>query len=301
MKNTLSMIALALGLMSCQSAQDENLLVATTGQLGDALTVMTQRTPIQVKTLMGPGVNPHSYQAKISDIDAISQAHMIFYNGLDLEAKLEDLLEDQGDRSLSVGGALPTARLIPWDGEEKLFDPHVWNDMDLWWVALKLVEGELIDLYPQYSAVIQENMVAYALEFNETRNWALEAMAEIPEPQRILITSHDAFQYFSDYFGLESRGLQGISTEDEASIEDRRALAQYIVDNQVPAIFTESSVSPRAVEALMDSAAALGWEVLVPEEELLSDALGEEAPSDTYLGMIRHNVGLLNQYLIQGQ
>jgi manganese/zinc/iron transport system substrate-binding protein len=246
---------------------------------------------------MGPGVNPHSYQAKISDIDAITRAYKVFYNGLDLEAKIEDLLEGQGERSLSVGGALPKDRLIPWDGEEKLYDPHIWNDMDLWWEALKLIESELMGLYPEYTGQIQENMILYALAFNETRNWALQAMADIPEAQRILITSHDAFQYFSAYFGLESRGLQGISTEDEASIEDRRSLALYIVEKRVPAIFTESSVNPRSVQALMDSAAALGWEVVVPEEELLSDALGDTPPSDTYLGMIRYNVGLLKKYL----
>jgi manganese/zinc/iron transport system substrate-binding protein len=156
-------------------------------------------------------------------------------------------------------------------------------------------------LLPLFSAgdlaLIEQNYIDYTQELTDLKTWALEQMGFIPEERRVLITSHDAFAYFSQYFGLEAYALQGISTEDEVSLQDIRVLADFIVSNNVPAIFAESSVSPKSLEALQDAVVSRGWNLRIPETELFSDALGEVAPENTYIGMLRHNVSTIVQYL----
>jgi len=187
--------------VSCSENIQANLVVGTTGQIGDALGILLQGTDVELKTLMGPDADPHSYQAKVSDISAINQATLVFYNGFYLEAKMASLLEQLGDRSVALAEILSEERLIPWEEEEAAyFDPHVWNDMDLWWAAITHAAQVLSRAFPLEEEKIQSNLRIYQQLFQEHRERAIRRIQAIPENRKVLVTSHDAFQYFSRFF-----------------------------------------------------------------------------------------------------
>ena len=272
-------------------------IVSTTGPVGDAMIELLDGLDFEGFVIMGAGVNPHGYTAAARDIEKIQAADLVLFNGLYLEAKMEDLLEGLGEKAFNVGGSLPKVRLMGWDQYPDLNDPHVWFDLELWLIAVENTKNRLLPLFPNDHAAIEANFESYTEEIKSLRQWAFDMMNTIPEENRFLITSHDAFNYFSRYYGLRTLALQGISTEDEASLQDFRDLTELIVDNKVPAIFTESSVSPKNIEALQEAVEAKGWNVSVPEAELLSDALGAASPEDTFVGMFRHNIKVITEYL----
>lgn len=266
-------------------------LVATTGQVADlARNVGGDR--VAVTALMGPGVDPHLYKASAGDVERLRTADLVLYSGLHLEAKMGDVLARLGTRKpvLAVAETLPADRLLSPDESRGQHDPHVWFDVELWRQGVDAVAAELVELDPEHAEGYRARAAAYAAELETLHAWAREAFASVPERRRVLITAHDAFNYLGRAYGLEVRGLQGISTATEAGTADVQALAALIAEREIPAIFVESSVSPRAIEAVRQAVRARGFEVVVGGE-VYSDAMGDAGtPAGTYVGMIRHDV-----------
>jgi manganese/zinc/iron transport system substrate-binding protein len=303
MKTTrmMTVLTLALFLAGCGGGStdegpdaDRLAVVATTGQVGD-LVARVGEGRVAVTALMGPGVDPHLYKASAGDVDRLGRARVIFYHGLHLEAKMAEVLERLGARQPvhAVADAIPADELIAAEGFSGVHDPHVWFDVSLWKRALAAVRDALVAEDPDHADLYRRNAATYADELDELHAWVKEQVATIPERKRVLVTAHDAFGYLGRAYGLEVRGLQGISTATEAGTGDVQDLAAFIAEREIPALFVESSVSPRAIDAVKAAVQARGWDVRVGGE-LYSDAMGDAGtPEGTYLGMFRHNVTTL--------
>lgn len=261
-------------------------ILATTGHVGDAVLRIAPDADLFV--LVGPGLDPHTYEASTRDIEQMRNADIVFWNGLHLEAQMQDAIRSLGDSQLELGEEIPKSMLLPW--EDDLYDPHIWNSTEIWSLVVRSIAGKLSEMDPENATAYQQNANAYVEEIEEADAYAREQLASIPEENRVLVSGHDAFNYFADAYGFEALAIEGISTEDEASLQDLRDLADYIVENEVVAIFYENITNPQATIALQEAVAARGSSVQISEEELYSDALGDVAPLDTYLGTFRHNV-----------
>jgi manganese/zinc/iron transport system substrate-binding protein len=294
---TVTALALATILAGCggggETGRDDGKLrvVATTGQVGD-LARRVGGDHVQVTALMGPGIDPHLYKASAGDVERLRRADLILYNGLHLEAKMGDVLERMGatQRTRAVAEAIPESDLLSPEGAQGTHDPHVWFDVRLWRHALLAVRDELVDLDPAHAEDYRANADRYGRELDELDAHVRAQAATIPEPLRVLITAHDAFAYFGHAYGFEVRGLQGISTVSEAGTDDVQDLAAFIATRRIPALFVETSVSPRAIEAVKAAVSARGFNVGVGGA-LYSDALGDAGtPEGTYVGVVRHNI-----------
>lgn len=294
---------LSLLLMACSSEQtaDNGKLnvVATTGQIADAVANVAG-DHVNLTGLLGPGIDPHLYVPTEGDVSTFGEADVIFYNGLHLEAQMTRVME-QMERSgivvVPVGDRLPTERLLGWTGSGGAYDPHIWNDPALWSMVVATIRDTLVTADPDNAADYQANAERYLAAIADTDSYVREQIESIPPERRIMITAHDAFGYFARSYGLEVRGLQGISTESEASTADVQELADYIVAQQVPAIFVETSVSPRTIESVQAAVRAQGFEVEIGGS-LFSDALGEAGhEAETYIGMLRYNARTLAEAL----
>jgi manganese/zinc/iron transport system substrate-binding protein len=290
---------LLIGLTACatpaDSANDGTLnVVATTGQLGDTVQNVGGEA-INLTTMFGPGIDPHLYVPTESDVNTLSQADVIFYNGLHLEAQMTRVMEQLALRGVvvvAVGDELPADRLIQLE-DDTPYDPHVWNDPLLWQLVVEQVRDTLAEADPANAELYQANAAQYLAEIEATHQYILAQIQQIPPERRVMITAHDAFAYYARAFGLEERGLQGISTESEASTADVQELVNYIVEREIPAIFVETSVPPRTIEAVQAAVRAEGFDVNIGGE-LYSDALGSpDSAAGTYLGMLRHNTDTL--------
>ncbi|MDQ4081573.1 MAG: zinc ABC transporter substrate-binding protein, partial [Actinomycetota bacterium] len=246
----------------------------------------------RVVGLMGPGVDPHLYKARAGDVRRIAEADVVFYNGLHLEAKMADVFERMGGRVLTVpvGDAVPRAsRLAPADFSAA-YDPHVWFDVRLWMLAGERVRDTLVELDPAHASIYRANARRYLRELAELDRYVRSEAARVPREQRVLITAHDAFKYFGRAYGFDVRGLQGISTATESGARDIQRLADFIAERRIRAVFVESSVSPRAIEAVQEAVEARGFDVQIGGQ-LYSDAMGDPGtPEGTYVGMVRHNI-----------
>ena len=274
-------------------------VVTTTGMIADIVgNVGGER--VNAEALMGPGVDPHLYKASEGDVRLLQEADIVFYNGLHLEAQMGEVLErmnDFGVRTVAVADEIDPSLLQSPPEFAGNYDPHVWFDVTLWMKAVDQVKEALVELDPANAAVYQANADAYLSELEGLHQYVLDQANTIPAEQRILITAHDAFNYFGRAYGFEVRGLQGISTEAQAGTADVQALADYIVEKQIPAIFVESSVPQRNVEAVQAAVQAQGFDVLIGGS-LFSDAMGTEGtPEGTYIGMVRHNIDTIVEAL----
>jgi manganese/zinc/iron transport system substrate-binding protein len=267
-------------------------VVATTGMVGDAV-ASVGGDRVRVTTLMGPGVDPHVYKASEGDVLRLGDADLIAFNGLHLEARLSEVLERLEGRTLAVTAGIPRERLLSPPEFEGQYDPHVWFDVGLWTHAVEHVRDELAAMDPAGAVVYEANAARYVAELEALDAEVRALVAQIPERQRVLVTAHDAFNYFGRAYGFEVRGLQGISTVSEAGTADIQRVADFIAERRIPAIFVETSVSPRAIEAVQAAVRSRGFEVELGDE-LYSDALGDpDGPAGTYVGMVRHNVEAL--------
>jgi manganese/zinc/iron transport system substrate-binding protein len=266
-------------------------IVATTGMVGDIVQVVGGDR-VEVTTLMGAGIDPHTYKASEGDVQRIGGADIVFYSGLHLEAKLAEVFEKMGDQIVTVAVAerIPIDRRIVVGSGAGAYDPHVWFDVQLWSLAVEEVRDTFVRLDPTHAEGYNARADAYQIEMAALDAYVREQAARVPEEQRVLITAHDAFGYFARAYGFEVLGLQGVSTATEAGAGDIQDLADLIVQRQIPAIFVETSVSPRTVEALQEAVRARGFDVQIGGS-LFSDAMGDSGtPEGTYLGMVRHNI-----------
>ena len=265
-------------------------VVATTGMIADAARQVGGDL-VEVRALMGPGVDPHAYRQTRSDIVALTRADLVLWHGLYLEAQMEDFLRDLArDRAVvAVAEALPADALIAHDDYADRRDPHVWMDPRLWAQVVGAVRDALIAARPEATATFTANAAAYGERLDALAAYADAALASVPEGDRVLLTSHDAFNYFGAAYGFEVVGVQGISTESEAGLTRIAELVDMLVARGIDAVFVETSVSDRNMRALIEGAAAQGHAVAIGGE-LYSDAMGEPGTYEgTYVGMIDHN------------
>lgn len=275
--------------------------VATTGMIADIVrNVGGER--VNVIGLMGPGVDPHLFKASAGDVRHLANADIIFYNGLHLEAgmaKVFERMENTQIHPVAVTDLIPRDKLLFPPEFNGNYDPHIWFNVSMWMQAVEQVRQALIERDPQNAVQYQENADHYLEELAGLQEYVLTQVSKIPPEKRVLITAHDAFNYFSRAYGFEVRGLQGISTATEAGTADVTTLADLIVERQIPAIFIESSVPQRNIEAVQAAVKAQGFDVKIGGE-LFSDAMGDGGtPEGTYIGMIRHNVDTIVRALTQ--
>ena len=247
----------------------------------------------EVVGLMGAGVDPHLYKPTRSDVERLLSADVIFYNGLLLEGKMTDSLvraATAGKKVFAVTELLDERYLLEPEGFHGLYDPHVWMDPAAWAKAVDVVRDKLVEYDPGGEASYRERAAAYAEQLAELDSYAVGVLASVPEPKRVLVTAHDAFNYFGQRFGYEVVGIQGLSTESEAGVRDIERLVDLLVERKIQAVFVESTVSERNINALIAGAKARGHTVVIGGE-LFSDAMGDDGTYEgTYLGMIDHNV-----------
>lgn len=266
-------------------------VVCTTGMVAD-LVRRVGGDRVRVIGLMGEGVDPHLYKASPGDVRLLSDAAGVFYNGLHLEGKMGDILENLARRKpvIPIAAKLPESRLRSPPQFAGNHDPHVWFDVSLWALTIPEVEAGLTRVDPAGAQEFAQRARALEGELAALHQEVLKQAGAIPADKRVLVTAHDAFGYFAIAYGFEVHGIQGISTESEASLKDINSLVDLLVARKIPAVFVESSVPRKMVDALVEGAAARGHAVRVGGQ-LFSDAMGRDGtPEGTYPGMVRHNV-----------
>jgi manganese/zinc/iron transport system substrate-binding protein len=297
-KTCISLIILLL--MACSRASDDPrpVVLVTNNILADAVRQVAG-PDLRVEALMGAGTDPHLYKARFSDIRRIEEADIIFYNGLHLEGKLAEILDQMPDRAIAVADVLSNAELMQSGEEESAIDPHIWFDASLWAKVVRGIGDQLSAFDPPNATSYQQRANEYATQLDLLHLEVDSLMSVIPAEHRILITAHDAFGYFGRAYNLEVRGLQGISTVSEYGIRDVSSLVDFVTERGIPAIFIESGIPPRSIESVIAGARQRGHRV-VEGGMLYGDSLGgADEPGSTYIGMIRHNVNTIVKALSQ--
>ncbi|MBZ0263168.1 zinc ABC transporter substrate-binding protein [bacterium] len=269
-------------------------VVATTGMIGDAAkNVGGERA--SVITLMGPGVDPHLYKAGEGDVTRMTNADIIFYNGLHLEGKMTEVLErmESNIKTVAVAGTFSDEDLLSVQGGAGTHDPHIWFDVPLWMKTVVQVREAFIEVDPTHRELYEVQAAEYLSQLEDLHGLLEKKASELKPEQRVLITAHDAFNYFGRRYGFEVRGLQGISTASEAGTADVQELAKFIAERKIPAIFVESSIPVRTIKAVQQAVNAKGFKVEIGGE-LFSDAMGNTGTAEgTYIGMVKHNMNTI--------
>lgn len=265
-------------------------VVATVGMVADTVSAIGAGE-VTVETIIGAGGDPHLYKAAPKDVMMLAEADMIFYNGLFLEGKMAEILGRYSKQKpvIAVGESLDRSSLLQPPEFEGHPDPHIWMDVSLWAKTVPAVRDALSTYRPQLKEFFTKNADAYLVQLEALHVEVRGHIAAIPRERRVLVTAHDAFNYFGRAYDIDVRGIQGISTESEAGLKDINSLVDFLVERKIPSVFVESSVSEKNVMALVEGARSRGHKVGVGGE-LFSDAMGAAGtPEGTYLGMIRHN------------
>jgi manganese/zinc/iron transport system substrate-binding protein len=280
-------------------AQDQKIsIVATTGMIADAARSIGGDLA-DVRALMGPGVDPHAYRQTRSDIVAMINADLVLWHGLYLEAQMEEFLLNLAEKKavIAVAETLPETELRSHDIYRNKYDPHIWMDPELWSKAVSAIADALTMAIPEAGAQFEANSERYLAQLRKLTDYSKQITRTVPEEARILVTAHDAFNYFGDAYGFEVVGIQGISTESETGLNRITELVNMLVERNIGAVFVESSVSDRNIRALIEGANARGHEVVIGGE-LYSDAMGpDQTYEGTYIGMIDHNVTTITRSL----
>ena len=272
-------------------AQEPLKIVATTGMIADAAR-QVGGDQVEVKGLMGPGVDPHAYRQTRSDIVAMTRANLVLWHGLYLEAQMEGFFHDLERKRtvVAVAEGLPKDVLRAHDDYDDKFDPHVWMTPVLWKHVVTEVQKALTDARPEAAEIFAANAAQHQADLDRLVAYGSVILANVPTESRVLISAHDAFGYFGRDYGFDVLGIQGISTQSEAGLNRIGELVDLLVDRNITAVFVESSVSDRSIRALIEGAASKGHEVKIGGE-LFSDAMGADGTYEgTYLGMLDHNI-----------
>lgn len=265
-------------------------VVVTTTIIGDVVKNIAGDL-VEVEALMGPGVDPHLYKAGAGDVQRMGKADMVIYNGLHLEGKMGEVFENiKGKVIFAANEKLPESELLDFETNPGFFDPHVWFDIQIWKLATERIAEGLKELDPENGKTYDENLAKYLVELDELDQYIRDRVEELDPENRILVTAHDAFQYFGNQYGLQVRGLQGISTDAEVGTSDVRNLADFIVEKQIKSVFLESSVPERNIKALQEAVKAKGFTVEIGGE-LYSDSTGNPGtPAESYIGTVKENI-----------
>lgn len=297
-------ISLVAILWACQPTK-ENIdanrkprVVATTGMIYDVVLNIAGDS-IDAQPLMGPGVDPHLYKATQGDLKKLTEADLVLYNGLFLEGKMGEVFDKLSRIKpiVAVAETVPEAQLRNSTQYEDAYDPHIWFDVSLWKNAVQEASRALQDIDPDNSEYYRTNTENYLQQLDTLHQWVQKRIAEIPEDQRILVTAHDAFGYFGDAYGIEVVGLQGISTLSEFGLKDISNLVDMITERKIRAVFVETSVSPKAINAVVTGCREKGHDVVIGGN-LFSDAMGPFGTFEgTYIGMVTTNVNTIVEAL----
>lgn len=281
-----------------QEASEILRVTCTIGMIGDVVSEIGGEH-VSVTGLMGPGVDPHLYKASQGDLARLSEADLVLYSGLHLEGKMTDVLEKMASRvpTYAVTDGIDRSLLREPPEFAGNYDPHVWFDVSMWQQVAERIHEILVERQPQYEAYFDARAAAYQEKLSALHRYAKEQIASIPEASRILVTAHDAFGYFGRAYGIDVIGIQGISTSSEYGLQDLNKLVEVLVARKVKAVFIESSVPRRSIDALIAGAAGEGHPVRLGGE-LFSDAMGAAGtPEGTYIGMVTHNVDTIVEAL----
>ncbi len=273
---------------------------ATTGYLADAVKNIAPEA--DVITMVGPGGDPHTYEPSTQDTENIKNADLVVWEGLHMEAHMIDMLSALDPaKSIEVGPLLPESELLDWpetdDKGNKLHDPHIWNDPQLWEKVVTEVGKKLAEVDSANASTYTANAEAYNSKIESTMEEATKILSGIPAEQRILVSGHDAFNYFGRAFNFEVHATDFVSSEAQMSPAEIDELAALIAEKKVPTIFVDNLANPQAITSLKEAVKAKGWDVKVSDKELYADSLGEEAPTDTYLGVLKYNAEALAEAL----
>ncbi len=269
----------------------EPTIVATTSIIADVVSHLTGGD-IQVTSLMGPGVDPHLYKASQGDVQLLQSANMVVYNGLHLEGKMSEILSKMARSKtvVAVSDGLDHSEIRTINEEADVHDPHIWFDVKLWQKGVAHVSEQIQLKFPEFKDKVAANTAVYMAEMDSVLEVCNAIVATLPVEKRILITSHDAFEYFGRSNNFEVRGLQGISTLSESGLKDVTDMVNFIINRKVKAVFVENSVPQKALRSVIDGCEAKGHNIVIGGE-LFSDALGAaRTPEGTYLGMIEFNI-----------
>lgn len=287
----INVILMSLLLMACQSMNKSNKfnVVATTTMIGDLLHEIGKDN-VSVTTLMGVGVDPHLYTPKLSDTLSIKNSSLVVFNGLHLEGKMTELLEGASNvATLSLGDTIATKGVIYEAADEvDAYDPHIWFDVTNWMIAAEAVGEKLASLDEENSAYYLENAKNYIEKLRELDTWIFDEVNQLTEAQKILVTAHDAFQYFAKRYGFEVASIQGISTDGEPSVKDINDLIDLVIKKNVKAIFVESSIPDTTIMQVINGAKARNH-VLIKGNELFADSLGDGIYSN-YIEALKYNI-----------
>ncbi len=293
-RSFLAVLAFAAALPVAAWAEAPLKVVATTGMIADAARQIGG-DQVEVKGLMGPGVDPHAYRQTRSDIVAMTRADLILWHGLYLEAQMENFFHDLGRKRpvVAVAEGVDKSKLRAHDDYADKYDPHVWMSPAVWRDVVVEVQEALTEARPEAADFFAANAQTHLAEIDQLEAYGKQVLAGVPESNRVLVTAHDAFGYFGEEYGYEVLGIQGISTQSEAGLNRIGELVDTLVDQQLTAVFVESSVSDRSMRALIEGAAAKGHDVGIGGE-LYSDAMGEPGTYEgTYIGMLDHNISVI--------
>ena len=269
-------------------------VTCTIGMIGDAVERIG-REHVKVISLMGPGVDPHLYKATAGDNARLADADLVLYSGLMLEGRMTDIFVALAGRKpvMAATTNLPRDRLLEPAAFKGHYDPHVWFDASMWMNVVEYIRDVLIEQDPAHGEAFRREATVYLKELQQLHDWCRSRAQELPPEKRVLVTSHDAYNYFGRAYGFEVIGVQGISTEEQATTKGIVDLSEMIIRRRVKAIFTESSVSPKAIHAVIENCHHKNWQV---EEggRLFSDAMDARGTrAGTYIGMVRHNMNTI--------
>jgi len=274
-------------------------VAATVGMVTDIVRNVAGDKAV-VNGIINEGIDPHLYKPTRNDVIAFLRADIIFYSGLLLEGKMSDVLKKVsrfGKPVNAVTELIDRKLLFMPHGAEGHPDPHVWMDVSLWMKAVLSVSKVLSDYDPANSDYYKNNAEDYLVKLKNLDEYAEKSINSIPVKRRALITAHDAFNYFGRAYDIKVLGIQGLSTESEAGLDNINRLVDMIVENDIKAIFVESSVSDKNIKALIEGASSRGKDLKIGGM-LFSDAMGETGTYEgTYIGMIDHNVTIITNAL----
>lgn len=297
MKKHIYILFVIVTLISCKTEekkeQNGKLQIVTTTTMITDMVKNIGGDKVEVQGLMGSGVDPHLYKASEGDVSKLFNADVIIYSGLHLEGKLEDIFEKmrkQQKKTVAVSDAVDKSGLIGSEYFASSYDPHIWFHIGYWKQATQFVVDELKKLDPTNAESFEANGQTYIAKLEVLSKEVSGIIETLPVEKRILVTAHDAFNYFGKLHNFEVVGLQGLSTATEAGVQDVQKLADFIIEKNIKAIFVESSVPKRTIEALQAAVKSKDHEVVIGGT-LYSDALGDAGTIEgTYVGMYKYNV-----------
>ncbi len=299
MNKIIPILVICLLSFSCKKEvknENQKLKVVTTTSMITDLVKNIGGNLLEVNGLMGSGVDPHLYKASEGDVSKLVNADVIFYNGLHLEGKLVEVFEKmqhQNNKTIAIGESLDKNTLISSDYFASNYDPHIWFSVENWKTITTFVVKKLKEIDPKNAKAFETNGNAYLTELSALETRLKEKIATLSKEKRILVTAHDAFSYFGKTYDFNVVGLQGLSTATEAGVQDVQKLASFIIEKEVKAIFVETSVPKRTIEALEEAVKSKNHEVSIGGT-LFSDALGNlETKEGTYIGMFEYNVNTI--------